>query len=54
MEGFDYQYFWSLFGIAPFWLTQIIVFIALTYACPSQTFFMASRIIVALVSRNFS
>jgi hypothetical protein len=33
MEGFDYQYFWHLFGVEPFWLTQIIVFIALTYAC---------------------
>ena len=33
MEGFDYQYFWRLFGVDPFWPTQITVFVALTYAC---------------------
>jgi hypothetical protein len=33
MEGFDYQYVWRLFGVDPFWLTQIVVFIALTYTC---------------------
>jgi len=33
MEGFDYQYVWHLFGVDPFWLTQIIVFISLTYTC---------------------
>ena len=33
MEPFDYQYLWRLFGVDPFWLTQIVVFITVTYAC---------------------
>ena len=33
MEGFDYQYVWRLFGGDPFWLTQIVVFIIVTYTC---------------------
>ena len=33
MEGFDYQYFWRLLGTDPYWLTQVIVFMAVTYTC---------------------
>ena len=33
MESFDYQYVWRLFGADPYWLTQIVVFIAVTYTC---------------------
>ena len=33
MEAFDYQYVWRLFGTDPYWLTQIIVFITVTYTC---------------------
>ena len=33
MESFDYQYVWRLFGTDPYWLTWIIGFITLTYAC---------------------
>jgi hypothetical protein len=33
MESFDYQYVWRLFGTDPYWLTQIIVFITVTYTC---------------------
>jgi hypothetical protein len=33
MEGFDYQYFWRLFGTDPYWLTQMIVFVTVAYTC---------------------